>query len=301
MKSKRPTRTRPRSFDRDACERNVTVLWTRVLRFAANLATLFGEVGFLERFARARAAGFDGVEIPFPYVEPKERLKELLQEHALEHVLMHLPAGNWERGDRGLACLPERRGEFRDAVGLAIEYASALGCRRVSCLAGIARGITAELARDTFIDNLRFAAAACAKGRIQLLIEPLNTREVPDFFLNQSAQALDIIDATGSENVWLQYDVYHMQVMQGYLVEDIRRCFSRIAHFQVADNPGRHQPGTGDIDYPRVFREIELLRYAGWIGCAYEPLGTSRDALAWLRAYRRGAFARDDAPSSRRG
>lgn len=275
------------------------MLWTGVLRFAANLATLFSEVGFLERFARARAAGFDGVEIPFPYVAPKERLTELLQEHDLEPVLMHLPAGDWQRGDRGVACLPDRRGEFRDGVGLAIEYASALGCRRVSCLAGIARGITAEVALDTFIDNLRFAAAAFAKGRIQLLIEPLNTRDVREYFLNQSAQALAIIDATGADNVWLQYDVYHMQVMQGYLVEDIRRCFSKIAHFQVADNPGQHQPGTGDIDYPRVLREIEQLGYTGWIGCAYEPLGTSRDALAWLHAYRRGAFARDDAPPSR--
>jgi hydroxypyruvate isomerase len=261
-----------------------------VLRFAANLATLFGEVVFFERFARAREAGFEGVEFPFPYADPKERLAELLQEHGLEQVLMHLPPGDWERGDRGIACLPERRGEFRDGIGLAIEYASALGCRRVSCLAGIPRGISADVASDTFVDNLRFAAAALAKSGIQLLIEPLNTRDVPRFFLSQSAQALAIIDATSSNNVWLQYDVYHMQVMQGYLVEDIRRCFPKIAHFEVADNPGRHEPGTGEIDYPFVLRQIEQLGYTGWIGCEYQPLGTTRDALAWLHAYRRGSF-----------
>jgi hydroxypyruvate isomerase len=262
-----------------------------VLRFAANLDVLFGEVGFLERFERARAAGFEGVEFPFPYAVPKDRLKELLQEHSLEHVQMHLPAGDWKRGDRGIACLPERRGEFRDGVGLAIEYASALGCRRVSCLAGIVNGISVDAAFDTFVDNLRFAAAALAKAGIQLLIEPLNTRDVPGFFLSQSAQALSVIEATKSDNVWLQYDVYHMQVMQGYLVEDIRRCFPRIAHIQVADNPGRHQPGTGEINYPFLLRQIDQLGYTGWIGCAYEPLGTTREALAWLHAYRRGTFA----------
>jgi hydroxypyruvate isomerase len=123
------------------------------------------------------------------------------------------------------------------------------------------------------------------------LIEPLNTRDVPGFFLSQSAQALSVIEATKSDNVWLQYDVYHMQVMQGYLVEDIRRCFPRIAHIQVADNPGRHQPGTGEINYPFLLRQIDQLGYTGWIGCAYEPLGTTREALAWLHAYRRGTFA----------
>jgi len=251
---------------------------------------LFGEVGFLERFAAARAAGFDGVELQFPYAHPKELLAGLLKEHSLELVLHNLPAGNWDRGDRGIACLPDRREEFRDGVGLAIEYATALGCPRVNCLAGVARGVTTELAFDTLVGNLKFAAAALGKAGIQLLIEPINTRDVPHFFLSQSAQALAIIEATGSDNLRLQYDVYHMQVMQGYLVEDIRRCFSKIEHFQIADNPGRHQPGTGEIDYRVVLRLIDQLGYTGWIGCEYQPLGTTRDALTWLDAYRRGTF-----------
>lgn len=251
---------------------------------------LFGEVGFLERFALARAAGFEGVEFPFPYAHPKELLAGLLREHGLQLVLHNLPAGNWERGERGIACLPDRREEFRDGVGLAIEYATALGCPRVNCLAGISRGATTEVAFDTLVENLKFAAAALGKAGLQLLIEPLNTRDTPHFFLSQSAQALAIIEATGSENLRLQYDVYHMQVMQGYLVEDIRRCLPMIAHVQIADNPGRHQPGTGEIDYRVVLRLFDQLGYTGWIGCEYHPLGTTQEALAWLDAYRRGTF-----------
>jgi hydroxypyruvate isomerase len=266
------------------------MLWIWVLRFAANLAMLFGEVGFLQRFARARAAGFDAVENPDPYAEPKERQAELLKEHRLEQVLMRLPSGNWQRGERGIACLPARREEFREGVGLAIEYALALGCQRVGCLSGSAHGIPPHVALETFVDNLRFAAAALEKAKIQLLIEPLNTRDVPGNLLSQSAQALAIIADTGSANVRLQYDVYHMQVMQGYLVEDIRRCLPKIGHFQVADNPGGHQPGTGEIDYPYLLGQIEKLGYTGWIGCAYQPLGTSREALTWLNAYRGGTF-----------
>ena len=293
-----------------------------MLRFAANLDTLFGEVSFLERFARARAAGFDGVECASPYAHPKAALAEQLERHSLEQVLLHLPPSDWARGDRGIACLPERRGEFRDGIGLAIEYASALGCKRVCCWAGIpvsdspvtgssvarspvasspASGVAAGGAAagtapkvsslDTFVDNMRFAAAALGKAGMQLLIEPINTRDVPGFFLSQSAQALSVIEATQSDNVWLAYDVYHMQVMQGYLVEDIRRCFPKIAHFQIADNPGRHQPGTGEIDYGVVLRLIEQLGYTGWVGCEYTPVGTSRDAVAWLHTYRRGMNA----------
>lgn len=256
-----------------------------MLRFSADLGTLFDEVDFLERFARAREAGFDGVEFPSPYAYPKNELAELLQQHGLEAVLHNLPSGNAERGDRGIACQPDRRGEFRDGVGLAIEYARALGCRQLNCWAGSARGIPATLAFDTFVENLRFAAAALGKAGIGLLIEPMNTRDEPHFFLSQSAQALGILDATGSDNVRLLYDVYHMQVMQGYLVEDVRRCYPKIGHFHIADSPGRHQPGTGDIDYPVLLREIERLGYSGWIGCEYQLTGASREALGWLHAF----------------
>jgi hydroxypyruvate isomerase len=262
-----------------------------VLRFAANLDTSFAEVSFLERFACARAAGFEGVEYASPYAHQKTELAALLKEHALEQVLLELPPSDWARGDRGIACLPERRGEFRDGLALAIEYASALGCKRVGCWAGVARGIAPELALDTFVDNLRFAAAALAKAGLQLLIEPINTRDVPHFFLSQSAQALAVIEATKSDNVWLDYNVYHMQVMQGYLVEDVRRCMPKIAHFHIADNPGRRRPATGEIDYPSLLRQIDQLGYTGWIGCEDQPTGTRREALPWLRERRRDTFA----------
>ena len=262
-----------------------------MLRFAANLDTLFGEVGFLERIPRARVEGFDGVEYASPYAYAKAELAALLREHGLEQVLIHLPPCDFRRGDRGIACQPERRAEFRDGVGLALEYAQALGCRRVACWAGVtAPGTSADVALDTCIDNLRFAATALAGAGVQLLIEPLNTRDVPGSFLSQSTQGLAMIEATGSENVGLAYDIYHIQVMQGYLVEDIRRCFPRIAHFQIADHPGRHQPGTGDIDCGLVLRLIERLGYTGWVGCEYQPLGSTHESLAWLSAYRRGAF-----------
>jgi hydroxypyruvate isomerase len=267
------------------------VVYLHVLRFAANLSLQFGEVGLLERFASARAAGFAGVELPFPYAHPKEQLAELLHQHGLELVVQNLPAGSWERGDRGIACLPERRAEFRDGVALALEYAVALGCRRVNCLAGVGRGVTIGVAFDTLVENTRFAASALAKAGIELLLEPINTRDVPHFFLNRSAQALEVIEAAGNTNVRILYDVYHMQIMQGYLVEDIRRCFGRIGHVHIADNPGRHQPGTGDIDYAVVFRHLEQLGYTGWIGCEYQPLGPSQDVLSWLRAYHRAARA----------
>jgi len=262
-----------------------------MLRFAANLDTLFGEVGFLERIAHARAAGFDGVEYASPYAYAKAELAALLREHALEQVLIHLPPCDFRRGDRGIACQPERRAEFRDGVGVALEYAQALGCPRVACWAGVAApGTSADVALDTCIDNLRFAAAALAAAGIQLLIEPLNTRDVPGSFLSQSTQALAMIEATGSQNIGVAYDIYHIKVMQGYLVEDNRRCFPRIGHFQNADHPGRHQPGTGDIDCALVLRLIDRLGYSGWIGCEYQPLGSTLESLAWLQAYRHGAF-----------
>ncbi len=251
---------------------------------------LFGEVDFLDRFAAARAAGFEGVEFPFPYSYPKAVLAERLRTNGLMQVLINLPPGDWERGECGIACLPERRGEFMDGVGLAIEYATALGCQRVNCLAGMAYGIPPVVAFETLVENLRFAAARLATAGIALLIEPINTRDRPGFFLSQSSQALGVIEAVGSNNLWLQYDVYHMQVMQGYLGEDIRRCLPKIAHVQIADNPGRHQPGTGEINYPSLLRHLERLGYAGWVGCEYDPLGTTQESLAWLEAYQRGAF-----------
>jgi hydroxypyruvate isomerase len=257
-----------------------------MLRFSANLGMLFGEVDFLERFSRARAAGFEAVEFPFPYAYPKEQLAALLQAQGLVHVLHNLPPGDWEAGERGIACYPGRCAEFHDGVGLAIEYARALGCSSVNCLVGLARGVPAALALETLVDNLRFAARELGKAKIRLLVEPINTRDMPGFFVAQSGRALEIMEAVGEENLWLQYDVYHMQVMEGDLARTIERHLPRIGHIQIADNPGRHEPGTGEINYAFLLPYIEQLGYAGWIGCEYKPLARTEQGLDWLAAYR---------------
>jgi hydroxypyruvate isomerase len=257
-------------------------------RFSANLSMLFGELPFMERFAAAASAGFGGVEYLFPYEHNAQQLADCLGENGLKQVLFNLPAGNWAAGDRGIACLPERRGEFEDGVGSAIEYAAALGCRQLNCLAGIPVGINAETAQATLVANLKFAAAALERAKIRLLIEPLNTRDVRGFFLTKSQQALSLMGEVGSDNLWLQFDVYHMQVMEGDLAFTIGKNIGRISHFQIADNPGRHEPGTGEINFPFLFSYIDSLGYDGWIGCEYKPATNTVAGLKWLSSVRHG-------------
>src|SRR4029453_3824856 len=214
-------------------------------KLSANLTMMFNEVDFLDRFEAAAKAGFKGVEYLFPYPYPKEQLAEKLAKHRLTQVLHNLPAGDWAKGERGIACLPQRIGEFQDGVGKAIEYATTLGCKQVNCLAGIAPlGVAAETVRETFAANLRFAADKLKAAGIRLLIEPCNTRDIPGFYLNRSQQALGVIDQVGSDNLRLQYDIYHMQIMEGDLAPTIERHRAQIAHLQLADNPGRNEPGT---------------------------------------------------------
>lgn len=256
-------------------------------KFSANLGFLFTEVPFLERFARARAAGFEGVEYPFPYAHPVATLVELARTHALEQVLLNLPCGDFAKGERGIACQPERRGEFREGVGQGIEYARALGCTRLNCLAGPAPGAGDALAFDTFVENLSFAATALGEAGIRLLIEPINGRDMPGFFLQTSAQARRVMGAVGSDNLWLQYDVYHMQVMEGDLARGIERHLPRIAHMQLADNPGRHEPGTGEINYAFLLPHIDRLGYTGWMGCEYVPVAGTEAGLDWMAPHRR--------------
>ena len=252
-------------------------------RFAANLSMLFAELPFLDRFAAAAQAGFGGVEYLFPYTFDRARLVDLLGENRLTQALFNLPAGDWAAGDRGIACLPERRNEFQDGVGLALEFAAALNCRQLNCLAGIpTAGVGPELARQTLVENLKFAAAALARQNVRLLMEPLNTRDVPGFFVNRSRDALAIMDDVGSPNLWLQFDIYHMQVMEGDLATSIGKSIKRISHFQIADNPGRHEPGTGEINYPFLFSFIDRLGYEGWIGCEYKPATTTEAGLRWF-------------------
>jgi hydroxypyruvate isomerase len=255
-------------------------------KFAANLTMMFNEVDFLDRFEAAARAGFHGVEYLFPYPYKKEELIERLQKHGLSQVLHNLPAGDWAKGERGIACLPDRIGEFQDGVGLAIEYGAALGCKQLNCLAGIApQGVAADKLRDTFAGNLKFAAAKLASTGIRLLVEPINTRDIPGFFLCHTAQALEIIDAVASPNLSLQYDIYHMQIMEGDLATTIQRNLARIAHMQLADNPGRHEPGTGEINYAFLLQFIDKLGYPGWIGCEYKPAAATTAGLGWVKPY----------------
>lgn len=252
-------------------------------RFAANLSMLFTEEDFLDRFEAAARAGFKGVEYLFPYDYPAAELKARLDANGLTQVLHNLPAGDWGAGERGIACHPERVEEFRAGVDKAIEYATALGCQQVNCLAGIQpAGVSQEQARQTLVDNLRYAAGKLEAAGILLLAEPINTRDIPGFFLNRTEQALAIFDAVGSDNLKLQYDIYHMQIMEGDLAPTIEKHLARIAHVQIADNPGRHEPGTGEIHYPFLFAHLDRLGYDGWIGCEYKPRTATREGLGWL-------------------
>ncbi len=252
-------------------------------KFAANLTMLFNEVPFMDRFEAAAQAGFKGVEFLFPYAFDRDALAERLHKHGLTQVLHNLPAGNWEAGERGIACHPDRVGEFQEGVGRAIEYATTLGCRQLNCLAGVApAGVSADELRSTFIDNLRFASAKLKAAGIRLLIEPINTYDIPGFHLSRTAQAIDIIDAVGSDNLFVQYDIYHAQRMEGELANTIAKHLARIAHIQLADNPGRNEPGTGEINYAWLFRHIDKLGYDGWIGCEYKPAAGTVEGLGWI-------------------
>ena len=253
-------------------------------KFAANLTMLFNEVPFLDRFERAAKAGFDAVEFLFPYPYPVAELQSRLKDNGLKLVLHNLPPGDWDAGERGIACLPERAGEFREGVARAIEYATALGVPQVNCLAGKApSGVSDATLRETFVGNLRHAAAALKKAGIRLLVEPINTFDIPGFYLNRTAQALSILDEVGSDNLFVQYDIYHAQRMEGELVATMQKHLSRIAHIQLADNPGRNEPGTGEIHYGNVFKALDRMGYAGWIGCEYKPATTTEAGLGWLK------------------
>jgi hydroxypyruvate isomerase len=255
-------------------------------KFDANLSMLFTEVPFLNRFAAAAEAGFRGVEYLFPYAFEKDDIAERLHKHGLTQVLFNLPAGDWEAGERGIACHPDRVSEFQDGVGKAIDYAKALGCAQVNCLAGIApAGVEPQVAHRTLAENLKFAASKLKDAGIILLAEPVNTYDIPGFFLNRSAQAVALFDEVGSPNLKLQYDIYHMQRMEGELAATIERLLPRIAHIQLADNPGRNEPGTGEISYPFLLNFIDRLGYDGWIGCEYKPRHGTKEGLGWMHAY----------------
>jgi hydroxypyruvate isomerase len=244
-------------------------------KFAANLTMLYNEHAFLDRFEAASRAGFRGVEFLFPYAFKAEEIAERLRRHGLELVLHNLPPGNWDAGERGIACHADRIGEFQSGVDLAISYAKALGVKQLNCLAGKRREAdTPERARETLIANLRFAADKLKAEGIRLLI------------VNHTAQALDLIRATASDNAFVQYDIYHAQRMEGELAATIKQYMASIKHIQLADNPGRNEPGTGEINFKFLFHWLDEIGYDGWVGCEYKPKTTTDAGLTWMAALR---------------
>lgn len=253
-------------------------------KFAANLTMLFTELPFLDRFEAAAKSGFKAVEFLFPYAFSASEIKQRLDAHGLALVLHNLPAGDWEAGDRGTACDPARVAEFRAGVPKAIEYAHALGVPQLNCLMGKApAGVAAKQLQQTMVDNLRFAAAELQKAQLRLLIEPINTFDIPGFALSRTDQALALIDEVDSDNLFVQYDIYHAQRMEGELANTLQKHLARIGHIQLADNPGRNEPGTGEIHYPFLFALLDRIGYTGWIGCEYKPATTTAAGLGWMK------------------
>ena len=255
-------------------------------RFSANISLLFTEVDLPDRFAAAARAGFKAVEIQFPYGHDAALLAARARAAGVEVVLCNLPAGDRVKGELGIGCLPARVSEFRDGVSRAIGYAKALGCPRLNCLAGIAppKAMEAGL-RETLVSNLRYAGAELEREGIELLIEPVNTRTVPGFFLRYSAQALAVMDEARVPNLRLQYDVFHMQIMEGDLARTLEAAVGRIGHIQVADVPDRHEPGSGEVNFGFLFDWIDRIGYAGWIGAEYVPAAGTEAGLGWARRY----------------
>lgn len=255
-------------------------------RFSANLSMLFTDLPFPERFPAARAAGFTAVEYLFPYDHPRDELAGLLESNGLSQVLFNLPAGDWAAGDRGIAADPGRVEEFQAGVGQAVTYALALGAPRLNCLAGrLPRDVSPGLAWTTLAENLRFAADALSAAGLTLLVEFINRKDIPGFVLHGSAQAMQLIDEVDRANLLLQYDVYHAQREEGELAATLAALMPRIGHIQIADNPGRHQPGTGEINFPFLLREIDRLGYQGHIGLEYVPAPDTLASLGWIEQY----------------
>jgi hydroxypyruvate isomerase len=251
-------------------------------KFAANLSMLFTEHPFLDRFERAANAGFTAVEFLFPYAFATADIQACLTRYGLKLVLHNLPAGDWEAGERGIACLPDRVDEFREGVKRAIDVGTALGVPQLNCLAGKApAGVADAVLRKTFVDNLRYAAAELKKANLKLLIEPINTYDIPGFYLSGTAQALSILGEVGADNAFVQYDIYHMQRMEGELAATLQKHLPHIGHVQLADNPGRNEPGTGEINYAFLFAHLDRIGYDGYIGCEYKPATTTEAGLGW--------------------
>jgi len=255
-------------------------------KFASNLSMLFTEVPFMERFAVAREAGFSIVEYLYPYDFKPGDLRSQLQKNGMKQVLFNLPCGDRSKGDRGIAVNPNRVDEFRAGVVKAIDYALELGVPQLNCLAGkTVPGFNDKQHWATLIENVRYAAESLQKKNLRLVVEAINHFDIPGFFLNRTDQVMKLIEEVGMPNVLMQYDVYHAQREEGDLMATIRKHITRIGHMQIADNPGRHQPGTGEINYPFIFKEIDALGYKGFIGLEYVPEPNSLTSLKWITEF----------------
>lgn len=253
-------------------------------RFAANLTMMFNEVPFLQRFGAAAEAGFKAVEFLFPYEHTPEEIARQLKANGLENVLFNMPPGDWAGGERGIACLPGREAEFREGVIKAIGYAKALGTPRLHMMAGLVpAGADRAACRAAYVDNLRHACAEAAKHGIDVLIEPINTRDMPGYFLNFQADAHAIREEVGAANLKVQMDFYHVQIMEGDIAMKVRRTLPHIGHIQIAGVPGRNEPDTGEVNFPYLFGLLDELGYAGWIGCEYRPAKGTVEGLGWMK------------------
>jgi hydroxypyruvate isomerase len=253
-------------------------------KYAANLTFLFTELPFLDRFAAAARAGFRAVEYMSPYEYAPSEIALRLMDSGLKQALFNLPLGDWAAGERGFAIFPGRMQEFRDGVARALDYAGALGCDRLNCISGLApEGADRATLEGALLDNLAFASEAAAGRGVRVLIEPINDVDMPGFFVNRTDEAVRLMDKVGSPNLFLQADLYHMQIMGEDLAGRLQAFMPRIANIQVADNPGRHEPGTGQIDYSALLPLIDRLGYSDSVGCEYRPRTTTEAGLGWMK------------------
>ena len=255
-------------------------------RFAANLSMMFNEMPFLDRFAAARKAGFEGVEFLFPYDFPAAEIRTRLHGEGLTQALFNMPPGDWANGERGLASLPGRQMEFREGVKRALDYAAALECRHVHCMAGIPRDDVAPgTAAAMYAANLAWATEQAAPAGVKLVIEPINHRDMPGYFLHTQAQGAAVIEAIGRDRLGLQFDLYHVQITEGDISKRMEKHLPVIAHMQIADVPARNEPGTGELGWSYLFKRMDELGYDGWVGCEYRPAGETVAGLGWRERF----------------
>ena len=256
-------------------------------KFAANLTLMYSEYAFLDRFSAAAKDGFKGVEFLFPYEFAANDLQARLRSNGLEQILFNCPPGDWAAGERGVACLPGREEEFMQGIEQAVVYAEALGCTRLHVMAGLVHADWArERQRDTYIRNLEYAAQQAAAHNITVLIEPINTRDMPGYFLNRQEEAHSICREVNAPNLKVQFDLYHCQIVEGDVATKMRRDIAGIGHMQIAGVPERHEPDIGELNYPYLFRLMDQLGYDGWVGCEYRPESATSEGLGWLQAWR---------------